>query len=99
MLALLVGCTSISQIGTLGPKQHQVWKIRNDDWLTSSRMLLVTDAEGNLLASTGGTTAGIVPIGVSAAQVGATVAAGILIGRGLTELGQSTIKIKGVMAP
>ena len=97
ILALGSGCTSISQIGTLGPKELQIWKISDDDWLASSRMLVVTDAEGNLLAASGGTTAGIIPTGVNAVQAAATTAAGVLIGRGLTELGKSTLGVKGTV--
>ena len=92
MLALVAGCTSIQQIGVLGPKKLPIWKISQDDWLASSRMLVVTDQEGNLLAATGGTTAGIVPVGVGAAQAAATAAAGVLVGKGLSDLSQPTLK-------
>ena len=90
----------MSQIGTFGPKDYQIWKIRNDDWLASSRMHVIIDQDGNLLAATGGTTAGVVPTAVTGVQAAATVAAGVLVGKGLTELSQapgvgSVLGVKG----
>ena len=55
---LLVGCTSITQIGTIGPKELPVWKIGSDDFLTASRMLVILDEDGRVVAFVGGTAQG-----------------------------------------
>ena len=97
LVPLLAGCTSVKQIGVLGPKELPIWKVSQDDWLASSRMLIILDKEGNLLAATGGTTAGVVPVGVGAAQAAATAAAGVLIGKGLHELSHVDGTVKGTI--
>ena len=55
---MLAGCTSITQIGTIGPKELPVWKIGSDDFLTASRMLVILGEDGQVVAFVGGTTQG-----------------------------------------
>ena len=58
VLFLLIGCTSITQIGTIGPKELPVWKIGSDDFLTASRMLVILGEDGQVVAFVGGTAQG-----------------------------------------
>ena len=58
LVMMLTGCTSITQIGTIGPKELPVWKIGSDDFLTASRMLVILGEDGQVVAFVGGTAQG-----------------------------------------
>ena len=76
LLALFSGCTSVTQIGTLGPKSLPIFVIKDTDFFAANRMIVVINQDGNVGAATGGSVAGP---GNLAVQVGssAILASGI----------------------
>lgn len=92
---LLSGCASISQIGTVGTLR--VFSIKETDFFSANRLLLVIDENGRAVAAAGGTVAGPGPIAaglVGSAIVGGGVAyAGHAVGAGLKEL--DSLKVSG----
>ena len=69
---LMTGCvSSVKPVGSLGPQQLQVYNVTNNDFLSSSHMLVVLDKKGNVAAFTGGTVSGYGTVGL---QTGASLA-------------------------
>ena len=58
LILFMAGCTSITQIGTIGPKDLPVWKVADNDFLTASRMLVILGEDGQVVAFVGGTAQG-----------------------------------------
>lgn len=81
----LAGCAnSIVPVGTLGAKKLGVYAISHNDFLSSSRMLVVLDEKGNVAAYTGGTVSGSGTVGLQTA--------GSLAGAGAIMYGAKAIK-------
>jgi hypothetical protein len=92
----LVGCASIKPVGDIGPKKLKVYNITNNDFLSSSHMLVVLDAKGNVAAYTGGTVPGLGTVGL---QTGASLASAgaIYLGAKAIQNGLqgASVKVKG----
>lgn len=57
LILALAGCgTSMTALGNI--EQNRVYVIKHGDFLSASRMLLVLDAQGRVVASSGGTVQG-----------------------------------------
>lgn len=84
-------------MGQMGPKKLQVYSIAHDDFLTSSRMIVILDKKGNLLASSGGTVSGGGTVGL---QTGSTLASAgaLLYGAKAIQQGlqHASVNVKGV---
>lgn len=104
---LLVSCSSVRPVGTVGPQKLAVYTIADSDFLSASRMLLVLDKKGHVVAFTGGTVSGPGTVGLQAAGTAATatsiVLGGKAIQKGVENIGvhgnistDSTIHIPGI---
>ena len=94
--ALLIGCVSTVQpVGELGPNHLKVFVIKNSDFLSASRMLVILDKKGNVSAYTGGTVSGAGTIGLQAAESVASAGA-IVLGAQAIEHGLENASIKGI---
>lgn len=97
MIATLTGCNSIKQIGQIGPKSLPVIKVSSNDFLTASRMLIVLDERGNIVAYVGGTTAGAGTVTLGVAGQAATAASVVYAGRELAQaIRNASIAVKGI---
>ena len=90
---LLTGCSSITPIGTLGPKKFAVYSVSQNDFWSSSRMLVVLDKNGNIKAYSGGTVSGAGSVGL---QAGATLATAGAIVYGAHALQSTHVNVSGV---
>jgi len=92
----VTGCSSkIEPVGQLGPNKLQVYAIKNNDFFSASKMLVVLDKKGNVSAYTGGTVAGGGAIGMQA--VDTVVSAGaIVVGAQAIQHGLENASIKGI---
>jgi hypothetical protein len=98
ILSTLSGCSSsIKHVGNLGPQKHEVYQITHDDFLSTTRMLIILDKKGNVLASTGGTVAGGGTVGLQTAGTLATTTA-LVYGANAIEHGlqHATATVKGI---
>jgi hypothetical protein len=97
LMFALIGCESVKPVGEIGPKKLKVYAVANNDFLSATRMLIVLDKEGNVVASTGGTVAGAGTVGVetasSLASAGAIYYGAKAIQHGLQN---AKVKVKGV---
>lgn len=64
---LLASCSSVSSIGELGPNKLKVYSVAQNDFLASSRMLVIVDEHGKVVAYTGGTVSGGGTVGLETA--------------------------------
>lgn len=71
----LAACATIESIGNVGPKKLRVYSIAQTDFFSASRMLLVTDKKGNVVAASGGTVSGPGTVGLETAGTAATAGA------------------------
>ncbi len=94
--ATLTGCSSnIEPVGELGPRKLKVFAIKNNDFFSASRMLVILDKKGNVSAYSGGTVAGGGTIGMQA--VDTVVSAGaIVVGAQAIQHGLQNTTIKGI---
>lgn len=97
----LTSCTSIKPIGTLGPKKLQVYTISDNDFLSASRMIVILNEQGDVIASTGSTVEGAGA--VTTQMVGSfVIAASIFSGSQYLQHGLENVKaqinatIKGI---
>jgi hypothetical protein len=101
LISCIAGCTSIKTIGNLdeGSKTLKVYAITHDDFISSSRMLVITDAKGKIAAYSGGTVAGLGAVGL---QAGATLATAGAIYYGAKAMqqgvqhGTANVNVKGI---
>lgn len=95
--ACLSSCASnsIQPVGELGPAKLRVFMIKNNDFLSASRMLVVTDKKGKVLAYSGNTVAGTGPLAVSAADTVVTAGA-MIAGAKAIQSGLQNTQVKGV---
>ncbi|HTM63159.1 MAG TPA: hypothetical protein VL360_01505 [Gammaproteobacteria bacterium] len=95
-IAALSGCASnIQPVGYLGPNKLRVFVIKNNDFLSSSRMLVILDKKGNVSAYSGNTVNGAGFVAMQAAET--VVSAGALVvGAQAIEHGLENTKIKGI---
>ena len=63
---MLAGCSSITQIGTVGPRNLPVYSIRDTGFLSENRTILVLD-DGKVVGITGATVSGPGPLIVNLA--------------------------------
>jgi hypothetical protein len=66
-LFLLASCSSVNSIGEVGPKKLKVYSIAQNDFLAASRMLVIVDERGKVVAYTGGTVSGGGTVGLETA--------------------------------
>ena len=94
VFAVFTGCTSIIQIGTVGPKSLPVFVIKDTDFFAANRMIVIINQDGNVGAATGGSVAGP---GNLAVQVGtsAILAGGIAYAAHTLK----TVTVDGVVKP
>jgi hypothetical protein len=95
-LAALASCTkSIQPVGNLGPNSLRVFVIKDNDFLSASRMLVILDKKGNVSAYSGGTVSGT---GSVALQTMDTVvsAGGVIVGAKAIEHGLENTRIRGI---
>ena len=95
---LLLGCTpTIQPVGKLGPNELPVYEVSHNDFFASSRMLVVLNKEGTVVAATGGTVSGPGTVGLQAAGTAATAGAMVYganrIARGAEN---AAVQIKGI---
>ncbi len=76
LILVLCSCSSIKQIGDLGPKKLPVYEISHNDFLSASRIMVILDEKGNIAAHTGGTVSG--PGAVALETAGTVVTAGAI---------------------
>ncbi len=94
----LAACTpTIKSIGKLGPNELPVYEVSHNDFFASSRMLVVLNKEGTVVAATGGTVSGPGTVGLQAAGTAATAGAMVYganrIARGAEN---AAVQIKGI---
>lgn len=95
----LISCATrvIEPVGTLGPKKLPVFVVKDNDFISGSRMLVVLNDKGDVTAYSGGTVQGT---GSIAAQVADTAisATAMIVGAKAIEHGleNSKINIKGI---
>ena len=95
-LLLTVGCTSITQIGTIGPKDLPVWKVADNDFLTASRMLVILGEDGQVVAFVGGTAQGGGALGVQTGT-GLVMAGAVIYGtRVIADVLRDGITLRGI---
>lgn len=98
LLAIMLsisGCTSIDEVGSLGPQHLKVYSVAKNDMLSASRMLVILDKKGNVAAYTGGTVAGAGTVSVEAgAQI--LTAGAIYYGARSMQHGLTNANVKGV---
>jgi uncharacterized protein YceK len=96
-MLVLAGCSSIKPLGEVGPAKLGVYAIAQSDFLAATRMIVILDKKGNVVASTGGTVAGGGTVGVetagSIATAGAIVYGAKAIQHGLQN---ASVKMRGV---
>lgn len=96
VLALaLSSCTSISNIGTIGPKKLKVYSIRDGDFLSENHMVIVLNSTGNVVAYSGGTVSGLGTVGLETAGTVATAGA-IVVGANAVKSGLENTKVHGI---
>lgn len=103
-LPFLHGCSSIQPMGDLGPKKLKVYAISHNDFLSASRMLVILDKKGNVVAGTGSTVTGggavMLQSAGSLATAGAIAYGAKAIQNGLTHMHvkgvPSTVTLKGI---
>jgi hypothetical protein len=89
---LLVGCTSISHIGSIGTLK--VYNIKATDFFAANRLLIVVDAEGRAVMGAGGTVSGPGPI--AAGLMGsAMLGAGVAYSGHALQQGLENVKVSG----
>lgn len=98
LVLLLNGCTKVIEpVGTLGPKKLRVYAIKDNDFLSGSRMLVILDKDGNVSAFSGGTVQGAGALSLQAADT-AISATAVVVGAKAIQKGleNSQIKVKGI---
>jgi hypothetical protein len=92
---LLTGCSSVSEVGEIGPKKLKVYAVSHNDFLSASRMLIVLNENGDLGASSGGTVTGAGVVTVQAVTSLASSGA-ILYGAKAIQHGLENASVKGI---
>lgn len=94
---VLYGCASVKPMGQLGPKKLNVYAVSHNDFLSASRMLVVLNEEGDVVAYSGGTVSGGGTVGL---ETGAALATAGAIAYGAKSIANSVqnpnVTIKGV---
>src|SRR3990167_10746869 len=68
-VVVLTGCANnIQPVGMLGPNRLKVYVIKNNDFLSASRMLVILDKKGNVSAYSGNTVSGAGAVSLQAAE-------------------------------
>lgn len=98
LLPFLAACTpTIKSVGKLGPNELPVYEVSHNDFFASSRMLVVLNKEGTVVAATGGTVSGPGTVGLQAA--GTAVTAGAMV-YGANQIARgaqnAAVQIKGI---
>lgn len=65
---LLISCSNIDNLGALGPKKMGVYSISQNSFFSSSKMLVIVNKKGDIVAYTGGTVEGMGTVGLQAAS-------------------------------
>lgn len=96
---LSISCSTIQQMGQIGPKKLGVYSIANNDFLSASRMVVILDEKGNVAAYSGGTVSGLGTVGLQTtatlATAGAIAYGGRAVEQGLTHANASA-NVKGI---
>ncbi len=96
MAASLAACASnIEPVGMLGPNKLKVFVIKNNDFLSASRMLVILDKNGNVSAYSGGTVAGAGAAGLQSLDTVASAAA-VVVGANAIQHGLQNTKVTGI---
>lgn len=95
---LLASCTRVIEpVGALGPKKLPVYVVKDNDFLSGSRMLVVLNEKGDVIAFSGGTVQGTGAMSVQVANAvissGAVIAGAKAIEHGLEN---GTLNVKGI---
>jgi hypothetical protein len=95
-LASLAGCSkTIQPVGVLGPNSLRVFVIKDNDFLSASRMLVILDKKGNVSAFSGGTVAGTGPAVLQTLDT--VVSAGaVVVGAQAIQHGLENAKVSGI---
>jgi hypothetical protein len=78
LVSFISSCSSsVQNIGNIGPNNLKVYSIKDSDFLSANRMLVILDKSGNVAAFSGGTVTGLGAVSMqaagSAAIAGATI--------------------------
>lgn len=95
-ITALTGCASnIQPVGELGPNKLRVFVIKNNDFLSSSRMLVVLDKKGNVSAYSGNTVSGA---GSEVLQTAGTIisAGAVVVGAKAIQSGLQHTQVNGI---
>tara|TARA_R110000868_G_scaffold272378_1_gene531652 strand:+ start:787 stop:1167 length:381 start_codon:yes stop_codon:yes gene_type:complete len=92
---LLIGCSSITPIGAIGPNKLGVYSIKESGFLSESKMLVILDKKGNVAAYSGGTVSGVGTVGLQTAGTLATAGA-VVVGAKSIQHGLENAKVSGV---
>src|SRR3990167_4979324 len=95
-VVVLTGCANnIQPVGMLGPNRLKVYVIKNNDFLSSSRMLVVLDKKGNVSAYSGNTVSGA---GSEALQTAGTIvsAGAVVVGARSIQSGLQHTQVSGI---
>ena len=91
VILVLAGCTSVHQLGAIGPKSLPVFSIRDNGLLAASSMLVILNSEGEVAAAVGGTVQGGMPLVVQTvtglALAGAIGYAGVSLSDAIRNMG------------
>ena len=96
-LLALTSCVTnnIQPVGMLGPNRLKVYVIKNNDFLSASRMLVILDKKGNVSAYSGNTVSGAGAVSLQAAE-SALNAGAIVIGAKAIQHGLENASVKGI---
>lgn len=97
LIAAITSCAanSVQPVGSLGPNHLPVYVIKNNDFLSSSRMLVVLDQKGNVSAYTGTTVPGAGAVTMQAAE-SAVSAGAVIVGSQAIANGLQNTRIRGI---
>ena len=95
ILTLTSCANNIQPVGVLGPNRLKVYVIKNNDFLSSSRMLVVLDKRGNVSAYSGNTVSGA---GSEALQTAGTIvsAGAVVVGARAIQSGLQHTQVSGI---
>lgn len=96
LIVLITSCTkNIEPVGQLGPNKLRVFVIKDSDFLSASRMLVILDKRGNVTAYSGGTVSGAGSVAVQSMDAIASAGATVL-GAQAIEHGLENARIRGI---
>jgi hypothetical protein len=94
---IITSCASIKPVGNLGPKKLNVYAISHSDFLSASRMIVVLNDKGDVVAFSGSTVSGAGTVGL---QTGAALATAGAIAYGAKSISNSiqnaNVNVKGI---